>query len=77
MYIAIFKDFKPKIIALPFLTNKLSSRLVDVLSPLSYPDAHTLMGNLKTHTVCQDNCISDIVPHQCLTFKQALRSVGS
>jgi len=51
IYIAIFKDFKPAIINLPFLTDKLSSNLLDLLSPLNYSDAQALVENLKTHNI--------------------------
>ena len=73
-YIAIFKDFKPSIITLPFLTTKLSSNLLNLLATTSYTDAQTLFENLKTDKICLDNSISDIIPRQCLTFKQSLRT---
>ncbi len=77
IYIAIFKDFKPGIVTLPFLTAKLSSYLLNLLSPINFPAAQTLVENLKTDTICRDNGIKDILPRQCLTFKQSLRLVHS
>jgi uncharacterized protein YbjT (DUF2867 family) len=73
MYIAIYKDFKPKIVTLPFLNSQLSSHLLNLLTTVSYPEAQTLVENLKYDTVCRDNSINDIIPRRCLTFKQSLR----
>jgi uncharacterized protein YbjT (DUF2867 family) len=73
MYIVINKDFKPGIVALPFLTAQLSAHLLNALTPVSYPGARSLIENLKHDTICRDDFIKDIVPIQCLTFKQSLR----
>jgi uncharacterized protein YbjT (DUF2867 family) len=81
IYIAIYKNFKPSfkpsIVTLPFLTTKLSSGLLNLLNPISYPTAQTLVENLKNDTICQDNSIKDIIPRKCLTFKQSLRLVSN
>jgi len=73
IYIAIFKDFKPSIVTLPFLNDKLTSYLLNMLSPVSYPTSQTLVENLKNDTICHDNSIMDIIPRRCLTFKESLR----
>jgi uncharacterized protein YbjT (DUF2867 family) len=73
IYIAINKDFKPGIVVLPFLTSQLSSHLLNILTPVSYPGAQRLIENLKYDTICRDNDIEGIIPMECLTFKQALR----
>jgi uncharacterized protein YbjT (DUF2867 family) len=73
MYIAIYKDFKPKIMTLPFLNSQLSSHLLNLLTTVSYPEAQTLIENLKCDTICEDRSINYVIPRQCLTFKQALR----
>ena len=75
VYLAIYKDFKPSIVTLPFLTAQLSSHLLNLLTPVSYPEAQTLIENLKNDMVCRDNSINDIIDHHCLSFKQALRLV--
>lgn len=73
MYVAIYKDFKPKIMTLPFLNGQLSSHLLNLLTTVSYPEAQTLVENLKCDTVCEDRSINYVIPRRCLTFKQSLR----
>jgi uncharacterized protein YbjT (DUF2867 family) len=73
MYIAINKDLKPSIVVLPFLTAQLSSHLLNTLTPISYPGAQSLIENLKHDTICRENSIRNIIPRQCLTFKESLR----
>jgi uncharacterized protein YbjT (DUF2867 family) len=72
-YIALCKDFKPNVVALPFLTSQLSAQLLNILTPLSYPGAKSLIENLKSDIICRENAIADIIPLQCLSFKQSLR----
>lgn len=73
LYIAIYKNIKPKIVILPYLTAQLSSYLLNILTPVSYPGAQSLIENLKHDIICRDGFIKDIVPMQCLTFKQSLK----
>ena len=73
MYIAIYKNFKPSIVILPFLTAQLSSHLLTTLAPVSYPEAQSVIETLKHNTICVDNSIKNVIPMQCLPFKQALR----
>jgi uncharacterized protein YbjT (DUF2867 family) len=77
IYIAIYKDFKPGIVVLPFLTAQLSASLLNVLTPVSYPGAQSLIENLKYDTICRNSSIKDITHTPCLTFKQALRLVNN
>ena len=75
VYIAIFKDFKPSIIVLPFLSAQLSAHLLNTLTPESYPGAQSLVETLKYDSICRENRIRDIFPIQCITFKQSLGMV--
>lgn len=77
IYIAIYKDFKPSIVTLPYLTAKLSAHLLNILNPVSYPGAQSLVESLKNDTICRENSINDIIPRQCLTFKKALMPVSN
>ncbi|MGZ3753325.1 MAG: DUF2867 domain-containing protein, partial [Mucilaginibacter sp.] len=77
VYIALYKDFKPSVVTMPFLNTQLSSHLLNLLSTVSYPDAQTLVENLKCNTVCRDNSIKNIIPHKCLTFKKTLQSISN
>ena len=73
IYIAMYKDIKPNIMILPFLTSQLSSHLLNSLTPVNYAEAKSLIENLKHDTLCRENDIRKIIPFQPLTFKQALR----
>jgi len=72
-YIASLASDKPNIVILPRLNSRLSSYLANFLSPINYPDAKSLLENLKYDSVCEDNCLKDILPRECATFKQSLQ----
>jgi uncharacterized protein YbjT (DUF2867 family) len=73
-YIAIYKNYRPGIMVLPFLTTQLSSHLLGSLAPEDAPEAQNLLESLKQDTICRENLIKNIIPLKCATFKQALRS---
>ncbi|MFI5160130.1 MAG: NAD(P)H-binding protein [Sphingobacteriales bacterium] len=75
VYIATYIDLKPDIVILPFLNSKFASYLVNFLSPTSYPEAQSLLQNLSNDSVCRDNCIIDVLPHEYTAFKQALKLI--
>jgi uncharacterized protein YbjT (DUF2867 family) len=76
IYIATYRqDNKPNIVILPSLNARLASYLANFLSPINYPEAQSLLGNLRFDSISGDDCIKDIIPHQCLTFKESLRLI--
>ena len=75
IYIATYMDVKPGIVIIPFLNSKLSSYLVNFLSPTSYPEAQGLLQNLDNDSVCKDGRINAILPREYTTFKQSLRLI--
>jgi uncharacterized protein YbjT (DUF2867 family) len=72
-YIAMRKSTKPSIVVLPFLTSQLSSYLLNTLTPVSYPEAQSLIHNLRYNTICREGLVKEIIPLQCSTFKQSLK----
>lgn len=77
IYIAIYKDFKPSVVVLPFLTAQLSSHLLNTLTPVSYPGAQSLIENLKHDIICRDDHIKEIIPMPYLSFKQSLKMANT
>ncbi|WP_158825152.1 NAD(P)H-binding protein [Mucilaginibacter lacusdianchii] len=69
----ICRGTKAKIMTLPQVSSALSSYWLNYLTPISYSHAKTLVENLKYDIISRDDAIRKIIPHACLTFKQALR----
>ncbi|MGZ3776131.1 MAG: NAD(P)H-binding protein [Mucilaginibacter sp.] len=74
VYIATNMEVKPGVVILPFLSSRLASYLVNFLSPVSYPEAQSLIQSLDHDSVCH-NLKPDIVPSDSTTFKQSLRLI--
>jgi uncharacterized protein YbjT (DUF2867 family) len=66
------RKLNKKIIVLPFLSAKTSTYWLYLASYASYPLAQGLVNSMKNESVCKDNRIDAIVPHQCLTYQAAL-----
>lgn len=73
LYIATYADERPNIVTLPRLNSRLSAYLANFLSPINYPEAQSLLENLRYDSVCTEDCIKDILPRECVTFKQSLQ----
>jgi len=71
-YLSIFRAGKHHILSLPVLNANLAAYLANFLAPLNYPEAKSLLENLKYDSVSRDNRIWDIIPHVCVNFKQSL-----
>ncbi|MFD1258990.1 SDR family oxidoreductase [Mucilaginibacter terrae] len=61
------------IITLPFLSPKISSYWLYFVTSTSYSLAQSLVNSMKNETVCRNNDINGIIPHQCLSYEEALR----
>jgi len=75
LYIATYADEKPNIVTLPRLNSRLAAYLANFLSPINYPEAQSLLENLRYDSVCEEDCIKDILPRECVTFKQSLQLI--
>jgi len=75
-YIAIFKDQKPRLMAVPYVSSQLSSYLLNLLTPISFTMAKSLVESLKFDTVVKDDAISSIISRKRTSFKQALQQLN-
>lgn len=69
---AKFRNLKRWIINVPALTPRLSSYWLVFITSVRYTLCSYLVESMKTNTVVQMDEIQNIIPHQCLTYKEAL-----
>lgn len=69
---AKFRDLKRWIINVPVLTTRLSSYWLVFITSVRYSLCSYLVESMKTSTVVQLDEIKKIIPHACLTYKEAL-----
>jgi uncharacterized protein YbjT (DUF2867 family) len=61
-----------KIIIIPFLTPKLSSYWIDLITPVKASLARPLIESLKHEAVVGDDSIKNIIPFRLKTFEEAI-----
>jgi len=66
------RGLKRWIITVPVLTPRLSSLWLNLITPVPYSLAKSLVDSMKNEVICKDDRIKDVVPRQCLTYAQAL-----
>jgi uncharacterized protein YbjT (DUF2867 family) len=71
-YTQILKHASPAITVVPYLSSKIIAHWLNLLTPLSYPSAQTLLESLEYDAVCQENSIIDIIPFECMSFDKIL-----
>ena len=72
-YSAILK--KPlKIVIIPFLTPRLSSYWVDLITPVKASLARPLIDSLKHEAVVHDNEIQKLIPIKLMNFEEAIKT---
>ena len=62
-----------KIIIIPFLTPRLSSYWVDLITPVKASLARPLIDSLKHDAVVKDNSIANIIPLRLKTFENSIK----
>ena len=62
-----------KIIIIPFLTPRLSSYWVDLITPVKASLARPLIDSLRHEAIVKDNSISDIIPLQLKNFENSIK----
>jgi uncharacterized protein YbjT (DUF2867 family) len=72
MLAASLKLPKRVIIPVPFLTPRLSSLWIHLVTPLPTEVARPLAEGLKNRVVCRNNNAHVLMPHECLTVQQAM-----
>lgn len=65
------------IIPVPFLSPRLSSRWINLITPLSANIARPLAEGLKNEVICREDRITQFVPQTLLDVRQAIRSALS
>ncbi|RZK18646.1 MAG: SDR family oxidoreductase [Pedobacter sp.] len=60
------------IITVPVLTPRLSSLWLNLITPVPYSLAKSLVDSMKNEVVCKDDHIKNVVPRKCLTYAEAL-----
>ncbi len=67
-------DKSIKILIIPFLTPRLSSYWVDLVTPTKASLARPLIDSLKHEAVVQDHSITGIIPIELKSFKESLQN---
>src|ERR687897_1229933 len=62
-----------KIVIIPFLTPRLSSYWVDVITPVKASLARPLIDSLKHEAIVKDNSIADIIPLRLKNFENSIK----
>jgi uncharacterized protein YbjT (DUF2867 family) len=62
------------IIPVPVLTPRLSSYWIHLITPLSHRIAKPLAEGLKNPVVCRENRITQLIPQELLTIREAIRA---
>lgn len=71
---AKFRDLKRWIIDVPVLTPRLSSYWLVFITSVRFSLCSYLVESMKSSTIVKLNEIQKIIPHQCLTYTEALKS---
>lgn len=62
-----------RVLIIPFLTPRLSSYWVDLVTPIKASLARPLIDSLKHEAVVKDDSIKDIIPIELKSFKESLQ----
>ncbi|MGM9475616.1 SDR family oxidoreductase [Pedobacter sp. GSP4] len=66
------RGLKRWIVTVPVLTPRLSSLWLNMITPVPYSLARSLVDSMKNEVVCKDSHIHDVVPRNCLTYQESL-----
>lgn len=69
---AALKLRKRLVIPVPVLTPRLSSLWIHLVTPLSASIARPLAEGLRNRVVCRNDDAIQLMPHQCMTIRQAM-----
>lgn len=61
-----------KIVIIPFLTPKLSSYWVELITPVKASLARPLIESLKFESIVKENQIRKLIPFQLKSFKESI-----
>ncbi len=66
------RKLKRYMIAIPFLSPKISSYWLYFVTSTSYSLAQSLVDSMKNETIVRDHSIDQAIPRQCLHYEEAL-----
>lgn len=66
------RELRRWIIDVPFLSPRLSSYWLYLVTSTNFFLAQTLVDNLTNNFVCKDTRIQEIFPHKCLSYQQSV-----
>lgn len=66
------RHLKRLIISIPFLTPRLSSLWLSLVTSVNYQIARNLVESLKNNAVCHDHSITAILQRKCLSYEEAI-----
>jgi uncharacterized protein YbjT (DUF2867 family) len=72
---AKFRHLKRIILEVPVLTPRLSSYWLVLITSVRFSLCYYLVESMKISSVCKLNEIQTLIPHQCLTFEEALKII--
>ncbi|MBS0604508.1 MAG: SDR family oxidoreductase [Verrucomicrobia bacterium] len=72
---AKFRNLKRVVLEVPVLTPRLSSYWLVLITSVRYSLCYYLVESMKVSSVCRLNEIRELIPHQCLTYSEALKIV--
>jgi len=72
--VARLRGRRPLIVEVPFLTPRLSSLWLHLVTPVKAGVARPLIDGLRTETVAHDERIRDLVPFELTSFDEAART---
>jgi uncharacterized protein YbjT (DUF2867 family) len=75
--VARLRGRRPLIVEVPFLTPRLSSLWLHLVTPVKAGVARPLVDGLRTETVAHDESIRSLVPFELTSFDQAARTALS
>lgn len=72
LQLAHLRGLHRAIFTVPVLTPHLSSYWLLFVTATSYRLARSLVESLRSDSVCSEHSIEELVPHQCLTYSEAV-----
>ena len=75
-YAKIINNRPLKILIIPFLTPRLSSYWVDLVTPVKASLARPLIDSLKYEAIVKDDSIKKIIPIKLKTFEEAILALN-
>lgn len=67
------RNLKRLILDIPFLTPKLSSYWLVFVTSVRFSLCAYLVESMKSNSICLNNKIQDLLPHQCISYEESLK----